>query len=1212
MFLKNLKIGQKMFLGFGTITLLMLAILVYSFIGFSRGSSTVELNLHSYEIMQEADGIAISLANMESGARGFAITGKDEFLEPYTQGKKEYAEHYGRMRELTDGNTRQQDRLATLQTNYEAWLQWEETQLVEERRKVTKGQAKMEDLIALIQQGKGKDDMDNLKKLIDQIVEEEHKVLKARSEELVKISKWEKIILPVSGLFAAALSMIISLLIIRIVVLPVITVTKTFKQIAEDDVDLEVRLRADSNDELGEMGKFFNKFMDRLKILLIENKNQTWLKTGQAELNERIQGEQELTTLCSNIISYVAKYVDAQVGALYIRTNENTYRLYSSYAYNRRKNLSNEIKVGEGIVGQVALEKQTIVITGVPEDYIKITSGVGEATPRNILVAPCSYNNDINCIIEFGSFHQFTDVELQFVEEISSSIAVAVQSTNNRSRMQELLDKSMRQAEELQNQQEELRASNEELEEQTRALKESEGLLQSQQEELRITNEELAERTKNLQQQKNDMETKNEILKNAQLEIEEKAKALEIASKYKSEFMANMSHELRTPLNSILVLSQMLAERNDGSTITEKQLEYAKTINTSGKDLLRLINDILDLAKIEAGKMEVNFEKLYLADLAAYVERSFKPVAEQKGLEFNIEIRNDIPEAVVSDTQRVQQIVNNLLSNAFKFTDKGEVTMSISALKDADIKDFKNNDKGFIAISVTDTGIGIPADKQSIIFEAFKQSDGTTSRKYGGTGLGLSISKDLAALLGGGIYLSSREGFGSTFTLALPLDGMGIKEAIDINQLLNNIESKPIFNNISLSDQGIKDLQSNEPPLDDKKVFRDDEKLLLIIEDDKNFSKVLIDLAQEKGYTCLAANNGSSGMQLAKQFRPDAILLDIGLPDISGWKVIEELKKDTDTAKIPVHVITGIEIQGLSEKRDNIIGYLKKPVTLEEIDGVFKKLIGNLAKPFKKLLIADEDQKEVDRIRTILKEKGIQVSCTGNGKEAYRLLMSDTFDCMILDLHLKELSGLQLLKKLAETSVRNLPVIIHTEKELTQEDEAELKKYAESIIIKGTRSIDRLSAEASLFLHDVASKLENKKIQLIKSSHEKENSLKDKQILIVDDDMRNVFALTNVLEEKGLKVIVGRNGKEGIQKLQQNSGIDLVLMDIMMPEMDGYTAMIEIRKMDKYHSLPIIAITAKAMKEDRDRCIEAGASDYLTKPIDIDKLISLLRVWLYS
>jgi len=1176
-FLKKFKIGDKMFLGFGMITILMLAVLGYAYINFAKQSKDVDLNIHSYNVIRESDLILISLINMETGARGFAFTGKEEFLEPFNQGKIDYKSQYNNLKQLTSDNYHQQDRLANLNNSYETWLEWETSQIVEFRRKVNTGQAKMEDLIVTAQSGKGKEQMDNSRKILLDIVKEEQNLLKTRYNDLLKMEKQTAIILSLGGLLAILLTIIISILLIRMVLNPIVTVTNTFKEISEGDADLDVRLNTDSNDELGNMARYFNTFMTKLTELILENKNQSWLKTGEVELSEKIRGEQDIASLSTNIINYIAKYLNAQIGVVYIKTSDETFKLFGSYACSKSENLLEEIKLGQGIIGQAALEKQTIVITNVPEDYIKIASGVGGGVPKNILVTPFEYENEVLGIIELGSFNEFTEVQLKFIKQISASIAITIHSAEVRLKMKELLHKTMEQSEELQSQQEELRQNNEELEEHTKSLKKSEAHLKNQQQELSAVNEEL----------------------------EEKAKALEITSKYKSEFLANMSHELRTPLNSILVLSQMLSSNKDTVTLSTKQLEFAQTIHSSGGDLLNLINDILDLSKVEAGKMEVNLEKVYLSELAAYTDRLFRPVAVQKGLQFKVEIEDGLPDNIESDTQRVQQIVNNLLSNAIKFTSKGEVTMTVHAAKNQGILNFEGNTQNFIGISITDTGIGVDVDKQALIFEAFKQSDGTTSRKYGGTGLGLSISKELAGLLGGSINLVSEGGKGSTFTLILPFQGHMEKSLIvDIARNTNPLK---VEENVLVNSEMSVDIN-----IDDRNIIDSFEKYILIIEDDKNFASILLELVHEKGYKCLMAQDGLTGINLAMKYKPDAILLDIGLPDISGWKVVEKLKENKDTENISVHVISGGDYYNSFEKVNSVLGYLKKPVSADGLEVVFMKIQNSIQKPLKKLLIVDENKDEVENISQVLSEKGFQITLLDSGTEAYNLLKTESFDCLIMDLKIKDMSGYELLAKLENENIANLQIIIYTENELTQEDELELQKYTQSIIIKGTRSAERLVSEVSLFLHDLDSKIEKKKIKIIRFEHEKKDALNNKKILVVDDDMRNIFALTSVLEEKGLTVVIGRNGEEAIKKLYENLDIDLILMDIMMPDMDGYTAIRTIRKREEFHKTPIIAITAKAMKDDKQKCIDAGADDYLTKPIDMDKLVSLLRVWLYK
>ncbi len=1058
------------------------------------------------------------------------------------------------------------------------------------------------------------------------IIDEQDKL-----NNVVEKSNQETIIsMFVLTLFSLFFSILVTILLVRFVIRPVKIVTNTFKEIAEGKPDFEVRLNADSTDEIGDMAKYFNMFMVKLQTIVTNDKNHSWLKTGQAELNENIRTEQNIHTLSTSIISFVAKYVNAQIGSMYIKTEKDIFILVGSYAYKRVENLTDSVRRGEGLIGQAVLEKKSILISNVPDDYIKISSGIGDAVPKNLMIVPCILNGEVKCLIELGSFNVFSDLQLEFVENISEGIAISIQSVESRLKMKELLDKTLEQTEELQVQQEELRQSNEELIEQTKALRDSEARLQVQQEELRQSNEELEEQTRALKESEVRMQhqqeelvaineeleektkslelQKNEIL-HARNELEDKAKDLEAASKYKSEFLANMSHELRTPLNSILVLSQILAEKKDNTPLSEKQLQFAQTIHSSGSDLLKLINDILDLSKVEAGKLEFVFEEWNIEELVQYVERSFRPIAVQKGLDFIVNIEEELPRNIVTDSLRVQQIINNLLSNAFKFTSQGTVTFTAGSSINQEDKALNVDRKEMLRITIADTGIGIPKDKQNIIFDAFKQYDGTTSRKYGGTGLGLSISKELAINLGGNIELQSEPDKGSTFTLYLPINHT-IESPLE-NKHENKKESSKIYQVEPTKDLGVesKILKNVQ---DDRNDIQPKDKHIIIIEDDYNFSQILMNLAQEKGYKCILAESGNSGLELTKKYKPDAVLLDIGLPDMNGWKVIELLKMDADTKKIPVHVISGDALQNSIEDLDGIVSYLQKPVSLENLDRAFNKIASMSSKPFRRLLVVDENKEQIEEIIQFIGNKDIQIITSDNGTDALRVLKKEQIDCMILDLNLKDISGFELLKILRAENVDDLPIIIHTAKVLTPDDEIELRKYSESIIVKGSRSIERLIAEATLFLHDLDSKIEQTKIKAIKSEQEKEDSLKNKKILVVDDDMRNVFALSSVLEDKGMRVVVGRNGKEGIEKLNSYPDIDLILMDIMMPEMDGYTAMMEIRKNEKYRKIPIIALTAKAMKDDKQKCIEAGASDYLTKPLDTDKLTSLLRVWLYK
>ena len=1200
-----------MFIGFGIIILIMLAVIGNTYINFVKESEAVKWNVHTYKVIQESDGLLMSLLDMETGARGYVITGNESFLEPFNKGNSSYENHYDKLKQLTEDNSEQQQRLYNINNKYKEWVEWEKNIIIAKRKEVSSGKLKLEDLIAIVQSGYGKNMMDELRSILGDINNEEERLLLNRNADLIKMEKETRVIMLTGGALATITAIIIASLSIRMIVNPVKVVTNTFREIAEGEVNLEARLMSNSEDEIGKMARYFNIFMTKLKELISENRNQSWLTTGRAELNEEMRGVREINTLSSRIITYICRYLNMQIGKFYVKTDSNTFKVFGSYSYSSSEGSPDEFNIGEGLVGQAALEDKIVLVQDVPADYMKIISGFGEAVPKNILIAPCMYHEEIECIIELGSFNQFTDVQLKFIEQVSENIATSINLTKAQTKMEVLLNKTLVQAEELQVQQEELRQNNEELEEQAKILKQSEMNLQTQQEELRVSNEELEEQTKKLEQQKRDISENNKLLRKANHEIEGKAKELEIANKYKSEFLANMSHELRTPLNSIIVLSQLLENKKANEPLTEKQLEYSKTIHSSGKNLLRLIDDILDLSKVESGKIDINFDQVNLAELAENTKSLFTPIILQKNIDFKIEIEDGLPEKIISDEQRLQQIINNLLSNAFKFTETGYVKMNICRPKEEDIKNYKieENVNKLISIEIIDTGIGIPADKQTLIFEAFKQVDGTISRKYGGTGLGLSISRELARLLGGNIYLKSEEGKGSKFTLVF-LDNDNMEQV-----KLNKEEYSSIDKNYhdNLEEKIISENDINEFTKDEHyESKKEDEKLLLIIEDDEQFSTLLSELAYKKNYKVLIEKNSEEAIKLAVKYKPYAILLDIGLANNSGVRVVDKLQNLEYTKNIPIHIISWKEDKNSYDKMKNLVWHIKKPYNLEELYNLFDKIETSLSNDSKKLLIVDEDKSQSNMIYNNLNERGFKTTTLESGLDAYKLLKDEQFDCMILDLNLKDMNGIDLVNKLKEENLVNFPILIYTEGNITQEEEDKLNKYTESIIIKGNNSIDRLLDEVSLFFHSVDSNIDNKNFENIKFSEEKENLLNNKNILIVDDDMRNVFSLISALEEKGMNVVVGRNGSEGIKKLYEKNNIDLILMDVMMPEMDGYTAMKEIRKEKQFDNIPIIAITAKSMKEDRQKCIEAGSNDYLTKPVDINKLISLLKVWLYK
>jgi len=991
-------------------------------------------------------------------------------------------------------------------------------------------------------------------------------------------------------------------------------VVRQSDKIAKGDYSVEIQPQSE-NDELGNA---LSEMTRSLKDMDEENKFQDLLKTGQIELIERMRGDRDIAIISQKAITCLCNYLNAEIGALYLTDGDESLRLTASYAYKKQKELSNKFSFGEGLVGQAALERESILLTQVPEGYIKIQSGLGEARPASIIVTPLIFEERVSGVLELGAFHEFSDRDLTFLDQSSKNIAIAITSTQVSLKTSNLLQETQELAEKLQAQQEELRVSNEELEEQTKALKVSEESLQLQQEELQQTNEELEEQTKLLEEQKEEGQQKNLELEKARKLIEEKAMDLETSGKYKSEFLANMSHELRTPLNSLLLLSKLLADNKDGN-LSEKQVDFSRSIYSSGSELLNLINDVLDLSKVEAGRMDLHIEDISLKSFATGFRRSFQHIAQEKGLDFTVDLAGNLPDFIRSDRSKIDQIVKNFLSNAFKFSTQGDVTLKIrrANLHDDLSKSGLNNQQAII-ISVSDTGIGIPKDKQRMIFEAFQQADGTTSRNYGGTGLGLSISREMAKLLGGEIQLQSEENKGSTFSLFIPEAGEEFKAGIqtpsgkphetNADSLEERTTGTPDSSSTSKPTKHLTDLETIR---DDRRDISPDDKSILIIEDDPDFARILRDLSQEKGFKVLVTEEGETGLHFADYYKPDAIILDIGLPGIDGWTVMARLKDNPATKHIPVHFISAFE-ESLDAIKMGGVGYITKPTSMEDLNEVFEKIENMVSKPIKNLLVVEDNENHRKAIIDLIDDEDIQITAVATGHEAYKHLNSDNFDCMVLDLGLPDISGIDFLNKVRNNeALIHLPIVVYTGKDLTKEEEITIDKFAEKIIIKGAKSPERLLDDTALFLHRVETNLPEEKQKMLRLIHDKESILNGKNILLVDDDMRNVYALKSILEEHGVNVLVGKNGKEGLECLSNNPDISLVLMDIMMPEMDGYEAMREIRKQDKFKKLSIIALTAKAMKGDRAKCIEAGANDYLSKPVDADKLLSMLRVWLY-
>ncbi|HEX2969873.1 MAG TPA: response regulator [Bacteroidales bacterium] len=958
-----------------------------------------------------------------------------------------------------------------------------------------------------------------------------------------------------------------------------------------------------------ELAVALNRMTAALRDATEENARQSRLKTAQNELNEQMRGDLQTDVLARNVITFVSKYTRAQLGALYLYSPEqNGFQLKGSYAFTYRKGISTFYKEGEGLVGQAALEKQVISFNELPDNYVRITSGLGDTVPRNVIIAPFIYENTTLGVIELGSVTQFSDEALSFLDLVLENIAVSVMSAESRTQMTKLLEVTKSQAEELQVQQEELRQTNEELESQTVALKKSEESLQSQQEELRVTNEELEDKTKRLEEHKDWMEKQNRNLEQARADLERKARELEVTNRYKSEFLANMSHELRTPLNSLLLLSQALMENKPGN-LNEQQVESARIIYNSGNDLLNLINDILDLSRIESGKMTLNISTVTLDSVKSSIKDYFAFTIKEKGLDFSISIENNVPQQIISDEQRLNQILRNIMSNAVKFTEKGSIKLRI--FKPGVPENAEN--ENMIAFSVRDTGIGIPENRQKDIFEAFQQVDGSISRKYAGSGLGLSITRELIKLLGGRIELSSEPGKGSEFTVIIPVT---IKE--DPQSAQPKTQKTIVAETVSKYQSENKDTQKAREKKngilsipDDRDKIKSDSSVILIIEDDEKFAGLLAGICRDKGFLCIVTATGEEGLEMTGIYKPKGIILDINLPGMSGWDVLDNLKNSSETRHIPVHIISGYE-ETLEAYSKGAVGYLTKPVTRDKIEAALGQLQSLMPAVIKNLLIIEDDQNLRKSIRLLLDAHDIRITEANTGQKAIAFISENHFDCIVLDLGLPDMTGFDMLRILKEKNIRVPPVVVYTGKELTREENAELQHYTQNIIIKGVKSEERLLDETTLFLHRVVKDMPERQKKILINLYDKEEMFRGKKIMIVDDDMRNVFAIKGVLETGHMKVLSAADGKKALNVLEKNTDTDLILMDIMMPEMDGYETVRQIRKNKRLKSIPIIMLTAKAMKEDREKSLEAGANDYLSKPVDIEKLLNLMRIWLYQ
>ncbi|MDI1312142.1 response regulator [Prosthecobacter sp.] len=913
-------------------------------------------------------------------------------------------------------------------------------------------------------------------------------------------------------------------------------------------------------------------------------RQQQWLQSGQAQLAQKLIDEHKLERLGDNALRFLCEYLGAQVGAIYIE-DAGSFRRCATYAVPAGGSMPATLAAGEGLLGQAVKDRRPFLVSDVPEGYFAIGSTLGTARPRHLVIAPAANDTAVTAALELGFFQPVSDATLELLSRVSGSIGTAVQAAKSRAMIEELLEETQRQSEEMQTQTEELRVSNEELEEQSRVLKLTQTHLEHQQAELEQNNLQLESQTRLLEMQKNN-------LIQAKLGLETQARIVEQASHYKSTFLANMSHELRTPLNSVLILAQLLAENRHGN-LSEEQIKYARTIQGSGNDLLGLINDVLDLAKIEAGHMDIKPQQIVIRGLFEALRSQFEPVADKRGLSLKLVAMPGAPDDILTDPQRLDQILRNLLSNALKFTEKGTVTVEVAG------------GEGTVSFRVRDTGIGISPEQQLMVFEPFCQGDDTTSRKYGGTGLGLSISRELARLLGGEIQLSSEPGQGSTFTLVIPATLVAsAPPAAAPAEPATPTQSVPTAAKPTAS----------VVPDDRDQLTPALKRAILVVEDDHNFAQVLAEIAREQNFQCLVATTAQAAVELARQHLPAAVVLDIGLPDGSGLLVLEQLKNDAHTRHIPVHVVSGNDY---SEKAlaMGALKYWIKPITREKLIEAFQDLENHLTHRLRRVLVVEDDPVQLKSLCALLSSREVEAVGAVNAAACLEQLRSSTFDCVVLDLSLPGTSGFALLEEISvDESYPFPPVIIYTGRELNADEEQQLRRYSKAIIVKGVKSPERLLDEVALFLHQVVRDLPAEQQRMIEKARSREAALEGRRVLLAEDDVRNIFALTSMLEPMGIQITVARNGREALDALEarqdSDTPIDLVLMDIMMPEMDGLEAMRAIRKRPDWMKLPIIALTAKAMPSDQQQCLAAGASDYLAKPLNVEKLLSLIRVWM--
>ena len=1120
---------------------------------------------HTDRVTREATEMQRLSVDLETGMRGFLITGDETFLQPYESAQPRLAAGLANLRKLVVDNPAQVERIDRITTLQAAWNRYAD-EMVAIRRNGG-------DYALVVRQGRGKRISDDMRTGYMNFVSFEQNLRFQRNTEANRTS-WT--IIGLFVLFTLATTGLLAFF--------------GRRQLVElsDNYGRVLRKQVAHGEALQE---------------------QAWLRSAQNELAGELVGELGAPEMGRKVLKFFAKHLGSSVGAVYVVESAGKFRRVASYGFSAEAAAMPQVlDRSQGLVGQAAARGELLTVEPVTADYLRVNSGLGDMAPKVALLLPVTVDGGAIGVIELGLLQTPAARSKQLLELVENDIGNAIAAVRYREQLQNILAETQQLNEELQVQQEELRTANEELEEQSRALRESQATLENQQAELEQTNNQLSERTEAL-------DMRNAALRRVQGELEDRAQELQRSSRYKSEFLANMSHELRTPLNSALILAKLLGDNPQGN-LTPEQVKFADSIYSSGNDLLVLINDILDIAKVEAGKLELVIEEVSLPALTDSLGMTFNPLAGQKELSFRIETEPGAPSTLTTDRQRVEQILKNLLSNALKFTERGEVSLKVSGGPD-----------GSALFAVTDSGIGIPAAQQEVIFEAFRQADGTTSRRYGGTGLGLSISRDLTRLVGGTLTVKSTPGTGSTFTLQLPARAPQAADAAAPGRQTASQQNAlpPIRRETAAATsfgysaktpaaQASVSAPASTPSIpqfsDDRLLPANSARRVLVIEDEPQFAHILYDLAHELGYRCLVAHGAQDGFDLAMQFLPDAVLLDMRLPDGPGLSVLQRLKDNPRTRHIPVHIVSASD-NVETAMHMGAIGYAMKPTSREQLKQVFQKFEEKLTQKVKTVLLVEDDATQREAVTKLIGDDDVAITAVESGEEAMVLLRSRVFDVMVTDLRLPDMQGSELLKRMATEEICSFPpVIVYTGRNLTRDEETELLRYSRSIIIKGARSPDRLLDEVTLFLHKVEADMSSERRTMLKTARGRDRVFEGRRILLVDDDVRNIFALTSALEQRGAVVEIGRNGREALEKLDRVPDIDLVLMDVMMPEMDGLEATRRLRQDPRFAKLPVIAVTAKAMKDDQEQCLAAGASDYLAKPVDLDRLFSLLRVWM--